>query len=378
MVHCKQCGSQKTWKDGVRNTDFGDIQRYICRDCGFRFSESDSAKSFNMTSGKGSSCQIGADPFAHGQVINLAAIEPLKEGPAGATENSLDAKGKIVQFSFWQSRQGFSNATIEGRVKLLKRMMRLGANFSNEDSIKEIIATQKWSVSRKVNAVDAYDSLLKMQGKTWTPPIYKRVRKLPFIPTESEIDQLIAGTSKRISTYLQLLKETGMRCGEASQLKWTDLDFESRAVRVTPEKGSNPRILPLSNKLIEMLNALKKDAVTVFGVSSELMRRNFSKQRKPLASKLKNPRIQQITFHTFRHWKATMEYYKTRDILHVKQILGHKSLDNTMKYTQLIGFKDDEFSARVAHSEDEACQLVETGFDFVCDFNGNKLFRKRK
>ena len=42
---------------------------------------------------------------------------------------------------------------------------------------------------------------------------------------------------------------------------------------------------------------------------------------------------------------------------------GHKSLDNTMKYAQLIGFKDDEFSARVAHCEDEACQLIETGYE---------------
>ncbi len=44
----------------------------------------------------------------------------------------------------------------------------------------------------------------------------------------------------------------------------------------------------------------------------------------------------------------------------MKQILGHKSLDNTMKYTQLIGSRDDEFSARVAHDEDEVCQLIGT------------------
>jgi integrase len=290
-----------------------------------------------------------------------------------------DAKGQILQFSFWQLKQGYSKATIEGRAKLLSRLARLGANFYDEDSVKGIIATQQsWSVSRKVNAVDAYDSLLKMLGKTWTPPIYKRVRKLPFIPTENEIDQLIAGTSDRISTYLQLLKETGMRCGEASQLKWTDLDFETRTVRVTPEKGSNPRILPLSSKLIEMLQSLPNKKTTIFGVNSDLMRRNFGKQRKPIAAKLKNPRLMQITFHTFRHWKATMEYYKTRDILHVKEVLGHKSLDNTMLYTQLIKFKDDDFSARVAHSEEEALQFIEGGYEFVCDFNGNKIFRKRK
>jgi len=109
-----------------------------------------------------------------------------------------------------------------------------------------------------------------------------------------------------------------------------------------------------------------------------LMRRNYSKQRKAIAAKLKNPRIQQITFHTFRHWKATMEYYKTRDILHVQQVLGHKSLNKTMLYTQLIGFKNDDFTARIAHNEEEACQLIETGYEFVCDFNDNKLFRKRK
>jgi len=73
-----------------------------------------------------------------------------------------------------------------------------------------------------------------------------------------------------------------------------------------------------------------------------------------------------------------MEYHKARDILHVKEILGHKSLNNTMLYTQLIGFNNDDYTANVAHSEEEACKLVEAGFEYVCDFNENKIFRKRK
>ena len=73
-----------------------------------------------------------------------------------------------------------------------------------------------------------------------------------------------------------------------------------------------------------------------------------------------------------------MEYHKTKDILHVKEILGHKSINNTLLYTQLVNFKDEEFTARIAHTEQEACELVENGFGFVCDFNGNKIFRKRK
>jgi len=47
-----------------------------------------------------------------------------------------------------------------------------------------------------------------MTGGTWEAPTYSVIRKIPFIPKEAEIDQLIAGSSKRMATFLQLLKET--------------------------------------------------------------------------------------------------------------------------------------------------------------------------
>jgi integrase len=90
------------------------------------------------------------------------------------------------------------------------------------------------------------------------------------------------------------------------------------------------------------------------------------------------PRLLQIGFHTFRHWKATMEYHRTKDILHAMQILGHRSIQNTLVYTQLVNFSDDEYTAKVAHSENETCQPIEAGFEYACDCNGNKVFRKRK
>ena len=39
MVQCPQCLSEKTWKDGLRSTNSGNIQRYLCRNCDCRFSE---------------------------------------------------------------------------------------------------------------------------------------------------------------------------------------------------------------------------------------------------------------------------------------------------------------------------------------------------
>jgi hypothetical protein len=80
----------------------------------------------------------------------------------------------------------------------------------------------------------------------------------------------------------------------------------------------------------------------------------------------------------FGQKKATMEYAKTKDILHVMQILGHRNIKNTLRYTQLINFPNDDFACKAAKSVQEATELIESGFEYVCEVDGTKLFRKRK
>ena len=38
-LQCPECGSKRIWKAGLRYSTSEEIQRYICRDCGFRFSD---------------------------------------------------------------------------------------------------------------------------------------------------------------------------------------------------------------------------------------------------------------------------------------------------------------------------------------------------
>lgn len=54
------------------------------------------------------------------------------------------------------------------------------------------------------------------------------------------------------------------------------------------------------------------------------------------------------------------------------------NINNTLMYTQLVDFKGDEYVSKVATTAEEASQLVEPGFDFVCEVNGAHIFRKRK
>ena len=109
------------------------------------------------------------------------------------------------------------------------------------------------------------------------------------------------------------------------------------------------------------------------------IRRQFYSKRNALAKKLGDPRLLKISMKTFRHWKATMEYHRTKDILYVKELLGHHSIKNTLVYTHLVEFEeDDQFIVKVAKSLDEFTELLELGFDHVSDFDGIKVLKKRK
>jgi integrase len=140
-------------------------------------------------------------------------------------------------------------------------------------------------------------------------------REASFIPLESEIDQLIASVALKTSTFLSVLKDTGARPLEAWSLKWTDIDYPSSTVTITPLKHSKPRRLKLSSNTIAQLNQLTRLNLNVFGDGSlrayQHFLRNFELARKKAAIELGNPRLMRISFRTLRHFKATMEYQKT-------------------------------------------------------------------
>ena len=79
-----------------------------------------------------------------------------------------------------------------------------------------------------------------------------------------------------------------------------------------------------------------------------------------------------------------MEYYRTRDIFHIMQILGHRKIENTLLYMHLANFifhdHDDQYVCKVARNAQEAMQLIELGFEYVTGeyHDGGKLFKKQK
>lgn len=306
-----------------------------------------------------------------GEVTREDTVKPLE----------ADVKGRILDFKWWMKKQGYSEKTIMHYGNNIALLARRGANILDPESVKEVIALHCQSEAQRFSAVTAYNVFLRMLGLKWEAPICRLSRRLPFIPTEQEIDALIAGCGKKTSVFLQLLKETGMRMGEANRLEWTDIDAANRTITLNhPEKNSEPRIFKVSSKLIDMINTLPKRSRRIF--KNGCSRTSFFMSRKTLARKLQNPRLMRISFHTLRHWKATDLYHKTKDVMLVKNFLGHKAINNTMLYIQLAEaiYKEtnDEFTVKATRSPEEIKALLEVGFEYICTSEGLMFFRKRK
>jgi integrase len=291
-------------------------------------------------------------------------------------------KPKLLQYAAKEWSKGRSVKSVETYIRNLKQLVKHGADLFDPNSVAETIAqNSEWANATKVNKTEAYDSFLKFQGGFWQKPKYRAERKLPFLPLETEIDQLIAGTSKTVAAALQVAKETAARLGEIGRLKWTDVDFERRLIAVNePEKGSNPRIIPVTAKCVEMLSHLPRKGERIFK-NIKCASATLIQQRNHLAYKLGNPRLRQIHFHTLRHWKATMEYHKRPDPFYLRDFLGHKNLKNTEIYVTvertIFQTQSSDFTVKVASTLDEFTKLLEVGFEYVCDYGDRKVLRKR-
>ncbi len=261
-------------------------------------------------------------------------------------------------------------------------MRRDGLNLWDEESVIRYIAQKPIDNQTKNLYLHAYENFLEFNKIKRKFQRFPTIKKLPYVPLEKDIDQLIAAMERKYSVLLQLEKETVFRLSEALSLTPSSFDFDRQTVTLNdPMKGSNSRRIKISDKLVSMIKPLLrglKPNEKIWKTNVENVRHALGIRKRQIAKKLGNPNISKINFKNLRHFKGTTEYHKTRDILHVQRTLGHKNIKNTLIYTHLINFESDEYTVRVASTLEECTKLLESGFEYITDYQDKKLFRKRK
>ncbi len=216
-----------------------------------------------------------------------------------ATIRSTD----IADFVKERQAEGVSGNTVRLDVAVLSKLFNL--------------ARSEWG----------FESLSNPTENIRRPKVNKgRERRLEV----GEEEALLAAASEKLRPCIAFALATAMRREEIASLNWANVDLVRRKALLPKTKNGDQRIVPLSSKAVEILESLcpRKEGY-VFGISADAITQAMEAARKKAG-------IEDLHFHDLRHEATSRLFERTDlDIMEIRQITGHRSLQMLARYSHL-------------------------------------------
>lgn len=159
--------------------------------------------------------------------------------------------------------------------------------------------------------------------------------------------------NKRLYELTTLLLFTGARFSEVARLTWADVNFNTNLIYFASSKDGNARYIKMSNRVLEVVNTLYKNKInnlvipTINGNKYEKMPKEWQIEVDKLIPGNDNANKDRLTTHSLRHTHASWLAQSGVDILHIKEQLGHKKIETTMRYSHLIDDRRHQATERL-------------------------------
>jgi len=126
---------------------------------------------------------------------------------------------------------------------------------------------------------------------------------------------------------------TGMRKNEILNLKWENVDLESRLIRVVGTKSGKNRQIPMNERLFALFQSLKKQAPSAYVFPNPKTGKPYQGIKRSFQKACREAGIENLRFHDLRHTFGTRLIQSGADIVTVQTLLGHHSVVITQRYT---------------------------------------------
>jgi integrase/recombinase XerD len=182
-------------------------------------------------------------------------------------------------------------------------------------------------------------------GRGWNVlkiPRSKIRKKLPVVLSMQEVQSLLASVRNlKHRAILTTIYSGGLRLGEATRLRVSDIDGERMTILVQQGKGNKDRYTLLGQRALEILRLYykayrptewlfpSKDPAQPLSGSS--VQRVFKKALHRAGIKKK------ASVHTLRHCFATHLLESGTDLYHIQRLLGHTTAKTTSVYLHITG-----------------------------------------
>ncbi len=262
-----------------------------------------------------------------------------------ARENAIDKlENELI------SRR-YSKSTIKSYIYHVEKFIEFIAKpscYTTEDDIKSyVLALAKdsdFSTSTMNIAINAIKFFLsEVLEKNYIISVIKRPRKdkkLPVVLSCEEIKKLLGAVKNfKHNLLLKIIYSSGLRVGEAVNLKFADIDFDRRLLKVRSGKGRKDRYTIISNAALDGLKihmqSYKPNDWIFPGTdaNSPITTRTAEYIFKTALNKAQIKKDAAI--HALRHSFATHLLESGIDIRYIQQLLGHVNLKTTEIYTHV-------------------------------------------
>jgi len=157
------------------------------------------------------------------------------------------------------------------------------------------------------------------------PPRERRLK-------QGEYERLMKACSETKVWYLWPMIEiaiaTCMRRGEILSLEWKHIDVERSKALLPNTKNGRSRWVPLTSKVIQLLERLPKEDNRVFPITDVAVRQSWDRLRRRAG-------ITDLTFHDLRHEAISRQFESGLTIPEVMRISGHQTAGQLFRYIQL-------------------------------------------
>ena len=265
---------------------------------------------------------------------------------------TLFVTGKTIKENFYK------NVTTSDIKRYMNEIRTKTDDDGNVVEVGDEIRAVRWS------AINAFFNFLKSNNYIEDNPVDKTKR--PKAKTEHEVTYL---TKEEIAAMLQKVKDeakemflnrdlcifslaitTGLRVNAICNINIDDVNFNDNTISVI-EKGHKRRKIPFGDNIKVYIKAWLKDRDVYFSdaktnalfVSQWRERLSTDMVRKMLTKYTSGVTTKKITPHKLRASCAIAVYDQTKNILLVKDMLGHESIQTTTRYTRAA--EDDKKEA---------------------------------
>ena len=263
----------------------------------------------------------------------------------------------LNQFREMISLRNLSDHTVISYCTYISAFLDFCSTFLNKDpadtdyndlrAFAVFIQTDRKLSDRTINAVISQVRFffIYVLHRPWDPsqlPARKFDIYLPYVPSQEEVALFLSTIEDlKLKAIVSLLYGSGLRIGEVCHLRYEDVERKNMRIHIRHSKNRSDRYAILARHSLDILTEYWYKCGRPKGYL-------FPQQRckdKPLSTFTVNYWIHEheellgwerrFTPHTFRHAFGTHLYENGTDLLVIKELMGHKSLNSTILYVHL-------------------------------------------